>query len=327
MNIKQQFTTVTRFSKIVALILFVSLPFIGFCLGMQFQQSLSLSPLSPVVILQKSNLQKENASLQAIHDKKGSDIKNYLGKYVLGDGVSSSNNLEIKGLTDNKIKFNSVAGKESCLGELDDSMLIKNQVGYFEKNDCQLEFYFINGEIRVLEKKVCSYYHGSSCSFAGTYIKKDISSWKTYVNNEYGFEFKYPSSWNSKDMSMEGTGNPNLWIHTQNNDESFPMASSPWNMASYFDVKSGKISNTTTLESYVSAKDINKIEIGGVQYDAGVPFDDPFSLTSSSHVSSIIYIINQNKLYMISYSAANIEEYKNNKKNFIDMLSTFKFTH
>jgi hypothetical protein len=35
-NIKQQFTTVTTFSKIVAGILFIALPFIGFYLGMQY---------------------------------------------------------------------------------------------------------------------------------------------------------------------------------------------------------------------------------------------------------------------------------------------------
>jgi len=40
MDIKQQFTTVTRFSKLLALLLLVSLPFIGFYFGMKFQESI-----------------------------------------------------------------------------------------------------------------------------------------------------------------------------------------------------------------------------------------------------------------------------------------------
>jgi hypothetical protein len=36
-KISKQFTTVTPFSKLVALILFIALPFIGFVLGMKFQ--------------------------------------------------------------------------------------------------------------------------------------------------------------------------------------------------------------------------------------------------------------------------------------------------
>jgi hypothetical protein len=37
---KKTFTTVTTFSKLVALALFVALPFIGFCIGRKYQEAL-----------------------------------------------------------------------------------------------------------------------------------------------------------------------------------------------------------------------------------------------------------------------------------------------
>lgn len=38
-------TTVTTFSKILAMILFISLPFLGFYLGMQYQQKITVIPI------------------------------------------------------------------------------------------------------------------------------------------------------------------------------------------------------------------------------------------------------------------------------------------
>jgi hypothetical protein len=50
MNIKQQLTTVTRFSKIIALILFISFPIIGFYLGMKFQESMITSTAPAIAV-------------------------------------------------------------------------------------------------------------------------------------------------------------------------------------------------------------------------------------------------------------------------------------
>lgn len=52
-NIKQQLTTVTTFSKIVAGILFIAMPFIGFYLGMQYSKE--MSALAPVLVLDDKN--------------------------------------------------------------------------------------------------------------------------------------------------------------------------------------------------------------------------------------------------------------------------------
>lgn len=42
MNINKQFITITRFSKMVAMTLFLLLPFVGFCLGVEYQKNLSI---------------------------------------------------------------------------------------------------------------------------------------------------------------------------------------------------------------------------------------------------------------------------------------------
>jgi len=49
MDIKQQFTTVTRFSKIMALLLLIWLPFIGFYAGMKFQKTI-VTDVAPIVV-------------------------------------------------------------------------------------------------------------------------------------------------------------------------------------------------------------------------------------------------------------------------------------
>lgn len=43
MKLSKKYTTVTTFSKTIALILFIALPFIGFYLGMQYQKGLDQS--------------------------------------------------------------------------------------------------------------------------------------------------------------------------------------------------------------------------------------------------------------------------------------------
>jgi hypothetical protein len=49
----KQLTTVTPFSKTIAIILFILLPFIGFYIGMQYQRTLDLASASvPAAISQ-----------------------------------------------------------------------------------------------------------------------------------------------------------------------------------------------------------------------------------------------------------------------------------
>jgi hypothetical protein len=60
MNIKQQLTTITRFSKIIALILFISLPIIGFYLGMKFQESILINT-APIVYEQPNSEPSKNS--------------------------------------------------------------------------------------------------------------------------------------------------------------------------------------------------------------------------------------------------------------------------
>jgi len=111
MDIKQQFTTVTRFSKIVALILFIVLPFLGFYLGMQYSKAINTT--------QPNQISENNATpIVCTQEAK-----------VCPDG--------------------------SSVGRT-----------------------------------------GPSCEFAECPVLKDeTASWKTYTNNQYGFEFQYPAEW------------------------------------------------------------------------------------------------------------------------------------
>jgi len=59
MNIKQQFTEVTRFSKAMALLMLIALPFIGFCLGVKFQKS--ITPLPQQILVPTTNTQKTSS--------------------------------------------------------------------------------------------------------------------------------------------------------------------------------------------------------------------------------------------------------------------------
>ncbi|MDO8511728.1 MAG: hypothetical protein Q7S57_00505 [bacterium] len=49
MDIKQQFTTVTRFSKFVALTMLVLLPFVGFYIGVKFKASVT-NTSAPIIV-------------------------------------------------------------------------------------------------------------------------------------------------------------------------------------------------------------------------------------------------------------------------------------
>ncbi|MDO8512521.1 MAG: hypothetical protein Q7S57_04565 [bacterium] len=66
-NIKQQFTTVTTFSKIVAGILFIAMPFIGFYLGMQYSKGMNsiaeIPKPQPAVCTQEAKICSDGSSV------------------------------------------------------------------------------------------------------------------------------------------------------------------------------------------------------------------------------------------------------------------------
>lgn len=55
MRIPEKFTTVTKFSKIVALIMFILLPFTGFLIGMKFQKSITIPEIIEVEKCSENN--------------------------------------------------------------------------------------------------------------------------------------------------------------------------------------------------------------------------------------------------------------------------------
>lgn len=58
-TLPKSLTTVTTFSKIIALILFILMPFIGFYIGIKYQKTLdSMNNLTPVVISGQHQMKK-----------------------------------------------------------------------------------------------------------------------------------------------------------------------------------------------------------------------------------------------------------------------------
>ena len=55
MKLSKKYTTVTPLSKTIAFILFISLPFIGFYLGMQYQKGLDVGKNSTIFIRDVKN--------------------------------------------------------------------------------------------------------------------------------------------------------------------------------------------------------------------------------------------------------------------------------
>ena len=136
----------------------------------------------------------------------------------------------------------------------------------------------------------------SPVSEATTSIPVALPDWKTYTDERSGsYTISYPEGWWAQNMvpdfELVQSGNPTSWIHIQNNLEPFPSASDPWKSASFVDIKTFNVSAGTMLTSYVDANMIKTITIGGVKYDAGIPSDAPYDVTSTKNGEASVYII------------------------------------
>jgi hypothetical protein len=125
MNLKQQFTTVTRFSKIIALILFISLPFIGFYAGIKFQAPITTTGTTPTIAVPSFNpkvssmpilpsstpVTSKNSSYKIIETKTFSEIPGFSFEYLVFQGWEVR---EVKKINDSQysILFNFPEGNQ-----------------------------------------------------------------------------------------------------------------------------------------------------------------------------------------------------------------------
>jgi len=93
-------------------------------------------------------------------------------------------------------------------------------------------------------------------------VHKDVTaSWKTYTNTQYGFEFKYPSDWSTRDESTADT-NPqtkfnNVRILKETGDNNYL----------YIEFTSGLTESSGVVNTYPRGPDISA---GGIDWKTNI---------------------------------------------------------
>jgi len=129
----------------------------------------------------------------------------------------------------------------------------------------------------------------------------DTSDWKTYTNEEYGFEFKYPTDWTEKTTTND------YIILTPKNDKN------------NFDIIKIQIDKTFDLQAFIKSSETQlkteKIVMGIDNYEA-------IEVQNLGLVTSKDVYLEKNQ-YIYSFV---INEESSQVENFYKILSTFKLT-
>jgi hypothetical protein len=176
-----------------------------------------------------------------------------------------------------------------------------------------------------------------------TIIETDVSGWKTYTNTEYGFEFKYPTLSEAKDVRVVTKPNSSnvLEIQYQIPDYDYDQGYYP---IFYLDIKSN---NNKDMKTWLEKDSCNQILVSDgllVPVNWGVdayffsslkPLPNNFLDKCGKDDSTVFYINSPKKDYVIKFSVNNQEGmvYRFGTTNktmdvfFNQILSTFKFTN
>ena len=102
---------------------------------------------------------------------KAPETPDYSGTYEFSSETASGS-VEIKNAADGQIEFElSVADQSGCTGDIFGTTAVHNGVATYNAEDCaELKFEFAENTVTISEMD-CGFYHGMSCSFAGTYQK------------------------------------------------------------------------------------------------------------------------------------------------------------
>jgi len=148
----------------------------------------------------------------------------------------------------------------------------------------------------------------------------DISTWKTYQNDIYKFEVKYPSDWQ---LISGVTSSPYIVGFSKNDDDQpkviVPRIQDEWDPASY-EIRIKIYDNSNVLQNPYS--DMKDVKIAGTE---GSQWEEASAPSSGS--ATITEVGYNNKFYNISYLAnANKDTHKKFINVYEKILTTFKFT-
>lgn len=133
-----------------------------------------------------------------------------------------------------------------------------------------------------------------------------ISNWKTYVNTELGYSIKIPSTWSYDDQHSK----INVSFENNQNQDVDGNFSILVTKAESIDKYLGE-----ALSSYYKSTTLNNLSLAGVTATKVTT-----RLNNESTYSQDWFVINKNRMYIISYTT-----YQEVENKFDQILSTFKF--
>jgi len=145
--------------------------------------------------------------------------------------------------------------------------------------------------------------------------------WKTYTNNEYGFEFDYPKEWKISEKEIQNGLSIKLFPNPDSNKGSLTISreSKPYTFCS----------NCLTLDDVVSTN--IKILEGSVKnvipHDGTIDENRAVEIlyrTDKDYQGSSIFFINNEKLYTISYLETN-DIANTYEKKYREIIKSFHF--
>ena len=173
-----------------------------------------------------------------------------------------------------------------------------------DKNKLQSQIDDLNKQITDLKAA------STSSTSASTAITDETASWKTYTNSTYAFSFKYPTSWEARDITSSNSQITNLKLFIGSNSTSSKEDTG-------FNVQ---VKNTTLTDELakvtVSKKEVQKF---------GITATAATSTNSTTGFSSTQYYIGKSSLvYIISGEGSDTSA---NARIGNKIVSTFQFTN
>jgi PsbP-like protein len=183
--------------------------------------------------------------------------------------------------------------------------------------------------------------HKSPAPTSATSSSVDIGVWKTYVNNQYGFNFQYPENWQFRSGLVNASGNPpKVKVDGSWSFDPFVAVGNPLSGAQDYTLYVFISRNVKKLNALDYARDM--ITNAPTDGPGGLKYDRKFQLSVGGQQAYELYnVFDYDRgneeiifaagsfIYKISFPIAddnsNLSEPKDNNATAHKILSTFKF--